>query len=166
MTQKYNVENELALDTKVRTVLAKYWIPELRDEEKENPAFLAVATEAIEVGVAIFNVFHVVRHGEHSRAIRAIYDLAVGLSANSFWRSSATIVMPVLHNGLNSTLDFQAMLLVRANDPSKAIYDELVLASKHGYLEVFATLAFVLGGQGLVGQSSVSVKQEIMLLME
>jgi hypothetical protein len=104
------LKNQTIQDNALEAIFKKYF--ELDgDTHKDNPGYMAWATSAVPVAMALANVIVAINNPESGRSFRAMCDLTYQLGANDFWSKNAAVLVPILTVVLNANKDGIALLV-------------------------------------------------------
>lgn len=152
----------LQREEKVRKLLLDaYGYDETKPDNGENGARILAA----ECGARLFNVLFTVRNPTELTGYSAIMDLTVNLNGNAFWAKHGPVLMPLLHMALSAQADYATLLLEKQQNPTLCKDDELRAECKLVGLELFSMIAFLLSGQILMQQCSLTLKRQLGALL-
>jgi hypothetical protein len=151
------VKNQTLQDNALEEIFKKYF--ELDgDIHKDNPGYMAWATAAVPVCMALANVILAINNPESGRSFRAMCDLTYQLGANDFWSKNAAVLVPVLTAILNANKDGIALQVEQDNYKEYALYDKLISGTRVMPLEIFSMVLYLVGGPLLMATSSLPLK--------
>lgn len=154
------IKNQTIVDDALRDIFKKHF--EITEEKKnENPGYIAWASYAVEVAVAMSNIIISLNHPEQHRGFRAVSDLTFALNANEFWVKNAPVLVPVLTIILNSHRDYIDMAMQRKDMGEYAVYDKLMGSARIVALEIFPMILYLVGGPMLMSLASLELKKNL-----
>jgi hypothetical protein len=130
-------------------------------ETKPDVGLMAWGTMAVEVGLALANLFLAIKNPDQHRTYRAICDLTYQLASNDFWQKNAAVLMPVVHSALNAYRDSASLLLERESRGEYSSNDALIAGARTAPLELFPLIAYLVGGPKLMVSASIPLKTEL-----
>lgn len=149
------VSKNTGVDKRIEDILIQQF--QLNDQDKE-PGYKAYGFMAVEVGMALTNMFLALRDPAAGRSYRAFCDLTYQLATNKFWENNANVILPVVHVALNAYRDGVALSLERTE---YGMGDSLIAAARCAPLEIYPLLAYLIGGPGLMVAASIPLKTEL-----
>ena len=152
-------EATVKLDSRIIEILNKHF--KVSDEAIKDAGYKAYAGLAVEVGVAIANMFLAIRNPDTGRTYRGFCDFTYQLNTNVFWEKNASVLMPLIHMALNTFRDgvFMAVERQQRNEYSGA--DTLIASSRAAVLEIFPVIAYLVGGPVLMVEVSAQLKLDL-----
>jgi len=151
----------MQIDDAIRDIFRKRFDVD-SEANKESPGYQAWALDAIEVGVALANMFIAVSRPESGRGFRMAKDLTYGLNASNFWIKNAPVLMPLITMALNAHADSLNLTIDAATHREYTGYDGLLAAAKAAPLEIFSMLLYLVGGPLLMSVASTPLKLDLM----
>lgn len=121
----------------------------------------AYALLAVDVAVSIANIFLSLKNPDDHRHYRAICDTTYHLNTNDFWTRNASVLLPIMHVGLNTWRDGVELMVERTVENEYAHNDGLILGSRAAPLEIFPVIAYLVGGPALMVKSSLPLKKAL-----
>jgi hypothetical protein len=155
-----NIENAVSRNTD-REENVRAALLELYDSESQNKDYAAMAISAADVGVRLFNIIYAARNPNSGGTLKALLDLTVGLSGNLFWTKYGAGLMPLLHTSLQAQSDYAILALEKANNPTLTAHDDVRAESRLVALEMFVSIAYVLGGMEYMAIKSLEIKKRM-----
>lgn len=152
------VQGNAALDAKIQDILTQHF--GLLDKDADI-ALKAYGTMALEVAMAIANMFLALKNPEQHRTYRAFCDLTYQLNTNDFWVKNASILLPALHVALNAYRDGGMLMADRAIRGEYSTNDALISAAQVAPLELFPLIAYCIGGPNLMVKASIPLKTDL-----
>lgn len=146
-------------DTAILSIFKRHY--QVKDKPDDNPGYQAYAIQAAEVASALMNLLISVKKPNSNRNFRALQDLTFALNANDFWVKNSPVLMPLLVIFMNAHKDAVSMKLDRARMNDYASLDKLVCGSEAVGLEIFAMIAYLLGGPMLMATTSIPLKMDL-----
>lgn len=127
----------------------------------EPAAKNAYALLAVDVAMSIANIFLSLKNPGDHRHYRALCDTTYHLNTNDFWTRNASVLLPLMHVGLNTWRDGVELMVERSVENEYANNDGLILGSRAAPLEIFPVIAYLVGGPALMVKSSLPLKKAL-----
>lgn len=148
-------------DENIKEILVRLLAPKDESGNPPDARYMAWCLMAVEVGLAMANMFIAIRNPEQHRTYRAICDLTYGLNSNDFWQKNASVLLPVVHSALNAYRDGVSLTLEREVRKEYSSNDALISAARAAPLELFPLIAYLVGGPSLMVSASLPLKTEL-----
>lgn len=129
--------------------------------EDANEKYKALQIVAVDCAQRLFNVLLSLRKPDYGLHHRAVLDLAVGLNGNAFWQQHGMVLMPLLHTAIQAQTDYISLAVEKQSNPTTTAHDKLYAESELVGLELFAMIAFLLGGSDLMAIRSLQIKRRL-----
>lgn len=152
------VSEQSIIDNEIKDILTKQY--KIDDPAKTEP-YRAIGLLVLDVSVKLMNVLRSMRFPDAGLGYRAVLDLTVGLNENQFWQKHAAVLVPLLHIAIQAQSDYAILLLDRAVNPKSSMFDGVRTESQLVGLEIFVMIGYLFGGQELITNSSINVKQAL-----
>lgn len=163
LEQAQKVANKnTAIDSQIQEILMRNLGLVVREgEPKPEIGLMAYGTMAVEVGIALANIFLAIKNPEQHRTYRGFCDLTYQLNTNDFWQKNAAVLLPVIHVALNAYRDGVSLTIDRDIRGEYSSSDALIAAARVAPLELFPLIAYLVGGPGLMLSASIPLKTEL-----
>ncbi len=148
-------------NTRVDENLKEIFIRHLNANGDVDAGYKAYALMAVEVCLALSNVFLAIKNPKDHRTYRAICDLTFQLNTNDFWQKNANVLLPVVHICLNTYRDGASLMAERTARNEYSMFDTLISASRAAPLELFPLVAYLVGGPILMVSASLPLKHDL-----
>lgn len=152
------VKENATIDNAIQDILMKHYGLTSKDQPA---AYMAYGMMAMEVAMALVNMFLALKNPSQHRSYKAFCDLTYQLNTNDFWNKNASILLPAVHVALNAYRDGGVLMLEREVRNEYSSDDALIAASRVAPLELFPLIAYCIGGPPLMLQASIPLKTEL-----
>ena len=148
------------LQTNLETIfLEEYELTKKSGEEGFEPGYQAWGLAGADVAVRLARMFIGLK--KNSGMYEAICDLTFQLNTNDFWQKNASVRLPLVHAALNAHRDGAVLLAERTARDEYSSSDSLISAARAAPLEIFAVIAYLIGGPKLMTAKSLTLKQRL-----
>ncbi len=158
--QKVAAKNS-AIDARIQDILMEHLGLIPKEGQKIDIGLMAYGTMAVEVGVALANIFLGIKNPDQHRTYRGFCDLTYQLNTNDFWQKNAAVLLPVIHVALNAYRDGVALTIDKETRGEYSSSDALISSARAAPLELFPLLAYCVGGPMLMLSASLPLKTDL-----